>query len=305
MCFFKKTNVPTLEDLLTAILQPTSSMDIIGDSTHREIASEGIIDDDGDGSILYHLKLYILQLFQNRNNAIVNEFIGFRFYNIDNGDVLDHLIQQIRTNSLYISSINFNDVIDPLLSVYINKKKRGNRQNRRWFKLLSEAMDGMRVSCFCPEKMHFNRTHINSIENHLMWAHYANKHSGLCIKYRIKPEAINKYNQPDSFCFLAKVQYSNKNIKLQDITLDDALVQKSLIWEYENEYRLIYFSTLENKESTICINDIIPEAIYLGAKISDSNRAKILKELKKLHIPIFQMAIDYNDMIKLTPKTIK
>lgn len=41
-----------------------------------------------------------------------------------------------------------------------------------------------RVACLCQA----TAKGLNSVQNQLMWAHYANSHTGIAIKYRIKKE---------------------------------------------------------------------------------------------------------------------
>ena len=70
----------------------------------------------------------------------------------------------------------------------------------------------------------------------LMWAHYTDKHTGICLGFKTKA---------NTFCGALRVDYP-KDYPLIDLTAEDEreLLEKSLLtkandWSYEQEYRLI------------------------------------------------------------------
>lgn len=128
--------------------------------------------------------------------------------------------------------------------------------------------------------------------NELMWAHYADSHKGVCIKYHF-PNSMTQLadNNNSVICYFGDVTYSNEDISQysnkETINIYDAFFLKGKQWEYENELRLLYFN-LEGKEgfhyieSKNCI-----EAVYFGLKCSKENQDKIIRILKdKPHITI-------------------
>jgi len=72
-----------------------------------------------------------------------------------------------------------------------------------------------------------------SVENLLMWSHYADGHKGICIEFNTQNEVI---------CNALRVEYRKDYPKWR---LDDSanrldvLLTKADVWEYEQEYRLI------------------------------------------------------------------
>lgn len=69
----------------------------------------------------------------------------------------------------------------------------------------------------------------------LMWAHYADKHRGMCLAFKVKS---------DTFCGAQKVDYQDEypSYGLADGSDDEnlkALLSKSSDWRYEDEYRVI------------------------------------------------------------------
>lgn len=76
--------------------------------------------------------------------------------------------------------------------------------------------------------------------NHLMWAHYGDKHRGMCLGFDV----------PDNYPGLTKIQYIAERIEcpadlrstakpLSQETLNNLLSRKHIAWEYEKEHRLL------------------------------------------------------------------
>lgn len=87
-----------------------------------------------------------------------------------------------------------------------------------------EVLERYRVYCMCPD-----------VTNTLMWAHYADKHRGICLEFNIQNEVV---------CCALEVQYSSEFPMTRQYSDDLAenllpLLAKSDVWKYENEYRLI------------------------------------------------------------------
>jgi hypothetical protein len=74
----------------------------------------------------------------------------------------------------------------------------------------------------------------SSPDNLLMWAHYADSHRGVCLKFEILKDL-------DSFLVPVKVDYNSQYINFDCLSsnLLDVLRRKSPDWEYEDEYRVI------------------------------------------------------------------
>lgn len=129
----------------------------------------------------------------------------------------------------------------------------------------------------------------------LMWSHYARKHSGFCIEYKV--------DRLNDFCAdrLYPVIYSDKLCDMTDYMISDAkqnltfksiapVLFKSTEWEYEKEWRLISTCQTDNIEDFS--NGI--SAIYLGVNVfNDDNNRRNVEELlhwaKERHIKIFKM----------------
>ena len=73
----------------------------------------------------------------------------------------------------------------------------------------------------------------------LMWAHYGEKHTGVCLGFDVPDDAdlfakVNYVNKPLSF----KANRSLPNLGLSHQTVLNILTTKFAHWEYEREYRL-------------------------------------------------------------------
>jgi hypothetical protein len=127
-------------------------------------------------------------------------------------------------------------------------------------------------------------------ENMLMWAHYAENFSGICLGYSSNDlqEAL-----PDSASLL-RIAYLDKpptvNIthvgRLPEITRR-ILSQKQYSWSYEREWRVLTSHT-----GRINFSDGQPIcAIYLGPQMISAQRRLILDAARDEEIDVFEMTL--------------
>ena len=103
-------------------------------------------------------------------------------------------------------------------------------------------------------------------DNVLMWSHYANKHTGFCVEYD-----FSKLKSTEAKSMLFPVIYSKnravlplglfdfsdiKNVKLVENSLPipeivEALLIKSEVWQYEEEWRIICFLKNLNEQKLV------------------------------------------------------
>lgn len=121
--------------------------------------------------------------------------------------------------------------------------------------------------------------------NSLMWAHYADSHKGICIKYRFPNDlSVTLGDNADFLSFFQDVEYNNEKLgeysKKEGILYKDAFCLKVEDWKYENELRFLHFD-LENSNpyKSIDIPNCI-EAIYFGLKCPKVERDTIMKIMK-------------------------
>lgn len=102
----------------------------------------------------------------------------------------------------------------------------------------------------------------------------------LCVEYEVEKEVINKINQYScgKFCFVGKVGYCNYIVLLKEVAMHNALLMKSKKWEYEHEYRIIYYDS-EHERDYIPIPVEI-KSVYLGAAIDNDKVKCIMQKLQ-------------------------
>lgn len=155
-------------------------------------------------------------------------------------------------------------------------------------------------------------------ENNMpMWAHYANNHKGYCISYRVtKPELITPVFYEPKRVGIASIAtnlisaFHNRNEEqmLKYSTVYNlSLCCKHSLWEYENEFRLIYPDSNSNNGKLISLKEIglEVESIFIGHKTEPSHYERLLEIGKLLGCNVYQMVFDeYSDDFKLVSQKI-
>ena len=131
----------------------------------------------------------------------------------------------------------------------------------------------------------------------LMWSHYADSHRGFCVEYDfgstnratlslLPLPVVYSHDRPLVPWYVAfnntpeNIMAANKDILLGLLTKDSS-------WEYEREWRLL----IDTKRPALCQMPKIT-CVYLGACVSDANRAKIIDIAKEKHFAVKQMVVD-------------
>ncbi len=143
--------------------------------------------------------------------------------------------------------------------------------------MLNDDMKKYGISCFT--KKH---------DNFLMWSHYAENHSGICIEFDFSSEVLDNKKSGDSvelkdyhFFYMRKVRYSKgvPKIKYEEISNEKftPIYCKSSNWKYEEEYR-----SIRPKVGTYPFNKSYLKAVYFGTKTNIQKIQELLDLLKKL-----------------------
>lgn len=134
-----------------------------------------------------------------------------------------------------------------------------------------------------------------SFTDELLWAHYANSHTGFCIEYDL--DKLREFE--DSQYSIFDVIYQNKPpiISFDDMFALDAqnevikklTSQKSKRWEYEQEIRII-----TPKEGRQHYDFRAVKAIYFGLRMPEERIRLIMGALRGRDIKYFQMQLKLN-----------
>ena len=161
--------------------------------------------------------------------------------------------------------------------------------------LLKEFLSKITISCFSA----------SGWNNQLMWAHYANSYSGICLEYdfsRIK----------DFIGFIYPVEYTEARPTLSlkdlgveriDLTENDRMVHcdmdltqmfhyllsKNTCWNYEEEWRII---NIGEPNTPLFINMPFLSSITLGINMDEICRRLIIELCRIKNIKCYQLVVD-------------
>lgn len=248
--YFKYTNINTAKAILTYQSFRYSSPLSFNDpfDIQYKLFTEFDIDD-------------FSSIVMSRIKDYINGRREIPFSPSEDGNAILHLKQAIELTG--ISEKNIEPHLRPLIENVTNKFKTSlDYHNDAWFK----GMQKSRVFCVTEDK-----------DNLLMWAHYAQDHSGVVFE-------LDRTEQPD--CLLSnikKVKYQDKPIRYfsleelvnwtlfliepdySKIMYSNHAWHKSLHWEYEQEWRVI----------EICDDNEVPN-LFLDRKFSPEQLKSII-----------------------------
>ena len=126
-----------------------------------------------------------------------------------------------------------------------------------------------------------------TIDNHLMWAHYTDNYNGFVLEF--EGNGINVKMPRETFekQTLTRVIYPEKPVKIKKdypFALHYVLTTKFKQWAYEKEWRII--TELIKNVRTIEYYPEIVKAIYIGHKIPDNNKNiyELILEIQRTEI---------------------
>lgn len=130
----------------------------------------------------------------------------------------------------------------------------------------------------------------------LMWSHYADNHKGMVIEYDFN--FLDLSNQKEIMSGLHPVYYTNELINLDNFrTVQNAIsvhtlaaINKSVEWEYENEWRIVVHRETDKIGFNLPI--VKPTSIILGARVEKIHKIMLSLEAKKRGIPLKQIKLD-------------
>lgn len=249
-----------------------------------------------------------------------------------------YLFQSLINESIGLTSPGyFNDLFDCPILELLNNDEDFSQIIRQTYN------DCLKISCFSSNiKLPRGETNtdpvINNEEklkgalpeylNELMWAHYADSHKGVCIKYHF-PNSFTKFvdNSDGVTYFFNEVTYSDSDLSQysnkDSINMYDAFFLKGKQWEYENELRFLYFDVNGREGYKVIKAKNCIEAVYFGLRCSEEDKTTIMNILKdkklitidlrgkqtESPIKFYQMEVDKEHFgqvkaIDISPKTI-
>lgn len=129
---------------------------------------------------------------------------------------------------------------------------------------------------------------MSSCDNLLMWAHYADSHKGVCLKFDILEDTT-------FFSPANKVIYSKDYPEFDYLTdkndfVNQMFFTKSEEWTYEGEVRV-----LKDKEGNYDFNPNSLKEIIFGCKISDDDKKTLTKVIRTYYQACQLIQAEKND----------
>lgn len=202
-------------------------------------------------------------------------------------------LNQLQSDNLRVRIINVFKLLNIADKKYYKEFFETCNNGNQLQKKLKEALNIVYgITCFCEE-----------YDNALMWSHYANKHSGVCVEYDFSKIPI----ESELFLRLYPVIYTDKRecislnysydennhfkgeqFKMSLSEIIKTLITKSDVWSYEKEWRLIGFMKALNHQT--CYLPIISK-IFLGVNTKPEYANKIIEIARKKNIEVEKMEL--------------
>ena len=251
----------------------------------------------------YDEYLDLIEKDEGQANKYKSKFIPNQLYKyqpIGSGTMRTKRIQTIKKEEIWASRVKYlNDPFE--------------------FKMLYANQDSDDIREFYEDVL--NRNEIICLSgkwnDKLMWAHYADSHTGMCVEYTFRD---NHKGQVNPVTYVANRQNCDNELKTwlenKDRALEAMLKQKRMdgiqrrqlhasgkimytkdsVWKYEKEYRIVtrnhkdiesdMFDSYKNQKGSLHkiqeFNFNISK-VYLGMNCTEENRNKIIETIKVLN----------------------
>ena len=223
----------------------------------------------------------------------------------------DYVFSQLALNEISVSPPDkFNDPFDCLvLSSIRNEERNLKKWTKRYeVKTYVEELRKIRVQCFAG--IDALKNELPPCLNSLMWGHYAKSHHGICIQYELdedSPLLNDGYIGIGKRCRMDKVIYTDDFVPSDSALLsyEKCFLYKKTPWEYENEYRIVYYDVDRDDEYYNVSLDSIglkTKCVYFGLNCSNGNRAIVQQLLKNKDVSFYEIVRNENYLNKLQIK---
>lgn len=254
-----------------------------------------------------------------------SESFKHNLYRISSNDIPDEMasafdpsiVEALRVYSEQLLYADITDVLQSIKNQVINICNSNMDYFRKLF--VTEILQ--------RENMFHVASFSESCHSTLMWAHYANGHTGFCLEYDFGSCLCDCSEKCDSISScpgfmlnysIAPIIYSERRydasagfmsmivnwviealgLKMKNVYYDMFLPQKTMLtksnaWAYEQEWRLFQPCELSKLTPHKMIGRMKPSAVYLGASIKVHNKQRIINICQAKNIPCYQMCPQY------------
>lgn len=251
----------------------------------------------------WYLRFQVKTPFDKKN---IIKLYQFRSYS----ETKTYSVERLRNNQISLAPPEIqNDVVDCPAFTWMDYCLDEEQKYNRHLPMLRKALESIRISSFCT-----NTTRRKAVENTLMWAHYADSHTGFCVEY----EMDNSMFRIDDYSTLKvarmlKVDYRSAakhpldfSMKKDTLSIQEGFFCKSRDWFYEHEVRMVLYSPKEN-----VTYPVIPlsgksriSAIYFGVNCHEETIQKVKDALNGRDVKYYKMCINTKSIQSLTYKVM-
>lgn len=239
-----------------------------------------------------------------------DSYEGFNFYSFRSPSqfTIDDLANNVIT---VVAPSQFNDPVDSLIFPWLEYKKRATcamEKDQRVFKAITEAYSHLKVRCFVSrQKLPNGENEVKSSTkiipeqyDILMWSHYAQNHTGICVQYCLPKTITESDKELLTVSRLANVNYVESGDITKEMYVSKAFFTKSMEWEYEDEVRLLHYDPTWNTDfKPIKLPQGSVKAVYFGLKCTEETKSKVRKALQYENVDYYQIEIEPKDVYKL------
>lgn len=200
-----------------------------------------------------------------------------RLYRYRSLAIPERELDAIKKGYLYCSAyLNLNDPMEGLFT-----SSRLFRKSQKYRTLRNAIRDNKARIGVCS----FSEVH----DHELMWAHYAEQFTGICVAYSLS-RLLKNLREEISF---VRMHYNETVPTLHQTSKDPnelakmVLSYKNYRWLYEREWRMLAGQGKAYYKDIECVTQV-----YLGSRISDKHKDQVTRALTALDIPIREMTID-------------
>lgn len=240
----------------------------------------------------------IKQLYSKSPKYIKNIFAQeiFLVFSLTVADIdMDDLSEET-----LIDMLKLDDLLDTLYEQVVNIR------DNVYIPKFREFLSQLTVSCFSA----------SGWDNQLMWSHYANSYSGICIEYD-----FSKITEFIGFVYPVEYKKQRPNISLKDLGIGGVITEpqtsikqiepdmtnilayllvKNTCWEYENEWRIINIGEANTPKF---VEMPYIKSITLGLNVDATCKLLLWDVCQEKGIPCYALALS-TDGFKLDRKLL-
>lgn len=132
------------------------------------------------------------------------------------------------------------------------------------------------------------------MDNNLMWGHYAASNEGCCIEYDFKQLGSE---HPHNALMFPVIYVDDNRVYVNHYNPEEgvdrsagmfAATLKDQEWKYEHEWRRLFLAKDGGKVHKM----VKPSAVYMGARIADENKDRLIDLCKSRGITLYQTKYD-------------